>query len=220
VQTYRPPRRVLSLMMFARARSFSRLARPLAGATGAATGIMALSQYQPPASRCLKIDLDDETAKGFLAALSKSSLPAATAMRQGALLPSPSNPKIKCCVVECGPPAMDSISIANSVIKAGGSCDIQTYRDLKHAEFTKAIDGYDALIVRMEPGQLSKGTLPGTQARFEALVESFIRKGGIVWSSPGVSQTRMGAADALYVLTNTLGTGGSGELASLLSSSA
>jgi len=91
---------------------------------------------------------------------------------------------------------IDSIPIANGVIKAGGACDIVKYFDTKHAEFASKIKGYDALIVRINPGQLSQGTLPGTQARFDALMNDYIKKGGIVWSSPDV-QTKMGAKDAL-----------------------
>ena len=68
-------------------------------------------------------------------------------------------------------------------------------------EFAKKIEGYDALIVRINPGQLSQGTLPGTQARFDALMNSFIAKGGLVWSSPDV-QTKMGAKDALCKIAN------------------
>ena len=96
---------------------------------------------------------------------------------------------------------IDSIPIANGIIKAGGACDIIKYFDTKHAEFTQAIKGYDALIVRINPGQLSQGTLPGTQERFDALMNSYIGKGGIVWSSPEV-QTKMGAKDALVQINN------------------
>jgi hypothetical protein len=96
---------------------------------------------------------------------------------------------------------IDSIPIANGVIKAGGACDIVKYFDTKHAEFASKIKGYDALIVRINPGQLSQGTLPGTQARFDALMNDFIKKGGLVWSSPDV-QTKMGAKDALVKIAN------------------
>ena len=68
-------------------------------------------------------------------------------------------------------------------------------------DFAKKIAKYDALIVRINPGQLSQGTLAGTQARFDALMNSFIGKGGIVWSSPDV-QTKMGAKDALCKIAN------------------
>ena len=55
--------------------------------------------------------------------------------------------------------------------------------------------------MRINPGQLSQGTLPGTQARFDALMNDFIKKGGLVWSSPDV-QTKMGAKDALVKIAN------------------
>ena len=41
----------------------------------------------------------------------------------------------------------------------------------------------------------------GTQARFDALMNDYIKKGGIVWSSPDV-QTKMGAKDALCKIAN------------------
>merc|ERR1719454_224666 len=55
---------------------------------------------------------------------------------------------------------------------------------------------YDALIVRINPGQLSQGTPEGTQAAFDALMNDYISKGKLVWSSPKI-QTQMGAKDAL-----------------------
>ena len=78
---------------------------------------------------------------------------------------------------------IDSIPIANGVIAAGGACDVLTYRDTQHAQFAKAILNYDALIVRIPPGQLSSSpqTLPGTQVRFDNAVGAFARKGGVVW---------------------------------------
>jgi len=146
------------------------------------------------------------TAIGFAAAPAAESKQA----RYNTLLPSPAGATVKACVVEFNVPGaknggtdkgpnghrIDSIPIANGVIKAGGSCEILKYFDTKHDEFAKAIGKYDALIVRINPGQLSQGTLPGTQARFDALMNSYIAKGGIVWSSPDV-QTKMGAKDAL-----------------------
>ena len=55
---------------------------------------------------------------------------------------------------------------------------------------------YDALIVRINPGQLSQGTPEGTQQRFDALMNKYIADGKLVWSSPKI-QTQMGAKDAL-----------------------
>merc|ERR1712113_1229297 len=54
----------------------------------------------------------------------------------------------------------------------------------------------DAILVRINPGQLSQGTPDGTQAKFDGLMTELIGKGKLVWSSPKV-QTQMGAKDAL-----------------------
>jgi hypothetical protein len=199
-------------MLSSGAASAAKNQRVAMGASALAAGFAAgVAGYK---SECLKIEIDDATAKKLLSALSGAkSEPAGP--RYNELLPSPPGSKIKCCVVEFNVPGaknggsdkgpnghrIDSIPIANGVIKAGGACEILKYFDTKHAEFTKAIDKYDALIVRINPGQLSQGTLPGTQERFDALMNSFIAKGGIVWSSPEV-QTKMGAKDALCKIAN------------------
>ncbi|KAJ1627798.1 hypothetical protein T492DRAFT_1146049 [Pavlovales sp. CCMP2436] len=91
---------------------------------------------------------------------------------------------------------VDSIPIANGLIKAGASCDLIRYEFDKHEEFTATVESYDALLVRINPGQLSQGTTPGTQARFDDLMNALLAKGKLVWSSPGVQQ-QMGAKDAL-----------------------
>jgi len=96
---------------------------------------------------------------------------------------------------------IDSIPIANSVIAAGGACEIVKYFDDKHDEFEATVQKYDALIVRINPGQLSQGTLPGTQERFDKCMNSLIAKNKLVWSSPEV-QTKMGAKDALCQIAN------------------
>ena len=62
---------------------------------------------------------------------------------------------------------IDSIPIANGVIKAGGACDLILYDAYDHASFVKNTAKYDALIVRINPGQLSQGTPDGTQKRFD-----------------------------------------------------
>ena len=66
---------------------------------------------------------------------------------------------------------VDSIPIANGVIAAGGACDLILY-DCGEARRLRRDDGgkYDALIVRINPGQLSQGTPEGTQARFDDLM--------------------------------------------------
>ncbi|KAJ8607114.1 hypothetical protein CTAYLR_009164 [Chrysophaeum taylorii] len=130
--------------------------------------------------------------------------------RYNELLESPADAKYKMAVVEFNVPGVknggtdkgpnghriDSIPIANGVIKAGGGCKIIKYFHDKHEEFAAEVEQYDALIVRINPGQLSQGTSEGTQKRFDDLMNSMIAKGKAVWSSPGV-QTNMGAKDAL-----------------------
>merc|ERR1719284_1923868 len=56
---------------------------------------------------------------------------------------------------------VDSIPIANSVIKAGGACDLILYDATNHEAFVETTAKYDALIVRINPGQLSQGTPDG-----------------------------------------------------------
>ena len=97
---------------------------------------------------------------------------------------------------------IDSIPIANGVIAAGGACDLLLYDSSggtaaeNTAKFDAAASKYDALIVRINPGQLSQGTPEGTSTAFDDLMNSYIAKGKLVWSSPKI-QTQMGAKDAL-----------------------
>ena len=86
------------------------------------------------------------------------------------------------------------------MIKAGGACDLLKYDYIKHDEFSKSVQGYDALIVRINPGQLSQ--IPGAtgvQEKFDSLMNSLLAKGKLVWSSPGV-QAQMNAKDALVMI--------------------
>merc|ERR1719149_87915 len=121
-------------------------------------------------------------------------------VRYNTLRESPPNAKFKLCVVQFkiagaknggsdkGPDGnrIDSIPIANGVIAAGGACDLILYDATKHDPFVSATGKYDALIVRINPGQLSQGTPEGTQAKFDALMNDYISKGKLVWSSPKI----------------------------------
>ncbi|KAH8052609.1 hypothetical protein JL722_10163 [Aureococcus anophagefferens] len=72
----------------------------------------------------------------------------------------------------------------------------------QHDAFAMDIEQYDALIVRINPGQLSQiPGVEGVQAKFDALMNKFVASGRPVWSSPGV-QTKMGAKDALCKIAN------------------
>mmetsp|Transcript_31252 Transcript_31252/g.65506 ORF Transcript_31252/g.65506 Transcript_31252/m.65506 type:complete len:462 (-) Transcript_31252:373-1758(-) len=133
--------------------------------------------------------------------------------RYNTLMASPADAKYKVAVVQFKVPGaknggsdkgpdgnrIDSIPIANGIIKAGGACDMILYDFERHDDFCKTVEKYDALIVRINPGQLSQGTTPGTQERFDMLMNQRIAAGCPVWSSPGV-QTQMGAKDALVMI--------------------
>jgi hypothetical protein len=141
---------------------------------------------------------------------------AGSGKRYNTLRPSPPNAKYKLAVVQFKVPGaknggsdkgpdgnrIDSIPIANGVIAAGGACDLLLYdssgasADENTAKFSAQAAKYDALIVRINPGQLSQGTPEGTQAKFDDLMNKYISEGKLVWSSPKI-QTQMGAKDAL-----------------------
>merc|ERR1719389_833371 len=85
--------------------------------------------------------------------------------RYNTLRESPPDAKYKLCVVQFKVPdaknggsdkgpdgnRVDSIPIANSVIKAGGACDLILYDAENHDAFVKGTAAYDALIVRINP---------------------------------------------------------------------
>ena len=142
--------------------------------------------------------------------------PAPPPDRCDVLLPSPAHAPYRICVVEFAVPGqpnggsdkggdgrrVDSVPIANGVIRAGGACDVRTYDPAAHETFARAIKAYDALVVRVNPGQLSQAAgHAGLQDKFDALLEDFGAWGKPVWSSPEV-QTKMGAKDALVKIAN------------------
>ena len=108
--------------------------------------------------------------------------------RANTLLPSPEGAMFKLAVVQFKVPGaknggsdkgpdgnrVDSIPIANSIIKAGGACDLILFDSEKNKDDVKEFEAltakYDALIVRINPGQLSQGTADGTQKRFDDLM--------------------------------------------------
>ena len=128
------------------------------------------------------------------------------------LLPQPASPKYKLAVIGFTAPGgaemntdkdktgvrYDSTAIANGVIMAGGSCEMFDYTPDDHDGFAAKVKAYDALIARINPGQLSApGVKEGAQMRFDGLMTEMVKTlKKPVWSSPGV-QTQMGAKDAL-----------------------
>ena len=152
----------------------------------------------------------------YIASMSASqAAAAATPVRYNTLRPSPLNAKFKLAVVQFKVPGaknggsdkgpdgnrIDSIPIANGVI-GGRRLRPPSLRLVRreHAEntarFAQTANKYDALIVRINPGQLSQGTPDGTQAAFDEAMNMYIAQGKLVWSSPKI-QTQMGAKDAL-----------------------
>ena len=118
--------------------------------------------------------------------------------RYNMLRDSPADAKYKVCIVQFKVPGaknggldkgfdgnrIDSIPIANGVIQAGGACDIVRFDSDKNKsdirEFELLTAKYDALIVRINQGQLSQGTPRGTQKRFDALMSKYVAKGKLV----------------------------------------
>jgi len=156
-----------------------------------------------------KVKAGDDADKAKLSAELRNMADALKG-RYNVLMDQPAEPKAKVAVVQFkvagaknggsdkGPDGnrVDSIPIANGVIKAGGACDMVLYDANDHDAFVAATAAYDALIVRINPGQLSQGTPEGTQKKFDDLMNEYITKGKLVWSSPKI-QTQMGAKDAL-----------------------
>ena len=130
-------------------------------------------------------------------------------MRFNELLPQPTKPKYKLCVIGFTAPGgwefntdkdktgvrYDTMPIANGVIKTGNSCDILQYEVDKHDSFEAKLGKYDAFIVRVNPGQIDNAKKGGQQI-FDAMMSKLASQGKPVWSSPDV-QSKMGAKDAL-----------------------
>jgi len=124
------------------------------------------------------------------------------------LLPQPSDPKFKLAIVSTFVPEQelggsdkmlnghrfDTIPLANGVIKAGMSCEIVFYNHEEHDEFFEKIAGFDAILVRANPGQIAAAG--GSQQKFDDAIMALQKKGKQVWPSPDV-MAKMGAKDAL-----------------------
>jgi len=124
------------------------------------------------------------------------------------LMAQPTNPKFKLALVSTyvdgqkngGSDKMlnghrfDSIPLANGFISQGMSCQIVFYNHEEHDEFFKVISGFDAVVIRANPGQI--GASGGDQAKFDKAMMDLQAKGMPMWPSPDV-MAKMGAKDAL-----------------------
>merc|ERR1719282_1051012 len=88
----------------------------------------------------------------------------------------------------------DTIPIANGMIAAGMSCQLVHYVHTEHDKFFEILDGFDAIIVRCNPGQIDAAG--GSQLKFDDGMREIQKKGKQVWPSPDV-MVKMGAKDAL-----------------------
>merc|ERR1711871_1227927 len=124
------------------------------------------------------------------------------------LLPQPANPKYKMVICETYVPKFenggtdkgvnghrpDTIPIANGMIKAGCFCQPLRYWPEFHDQFFEYLKEFDAVIVRINPGQITQQG--GNQDKFDADMRAIRKRGIPVWSSPDV-MIQMGAKDAL-----------------------
>ena len=124
------------------------------------------------------------------------------------MLPQPANPKFKTALLEIYVRSQpyggsdkssnghryDSIPFANGMITAGMSCQLLHYQHEEHDVFFKVCKGFDALIVRCNPGQINADG--GSQAKFDDAIRELQKEGIQAWPSPDVMEF-MGAKDAL-----------------------
>eukprot|EP00933_Yihiella_yeosuensis_P030954 TRINITY_DN244_c0_g1_i2.p1 TRINITY_DN244_c0_g1~~TRINITY_DN244_c0_g1_i2.p1 ORF type:complete len:527 (+),score=162.87 TRINITY_DN244_c0_g1_i2:49-1629(+) len=124
------------------------------------------------------------------------------------LLPQPLKPKYKTALVQIyvsnqpfggsdksnSGHRYDSIPIANGMIASGMSCQLLHYNHEEHDKFFQVLEGFDAVVVRCNPGQINAAG--GNQIKFDDAMRALQKKGKQVWPSPDV-MTNMGAKDAL-----------------------
>ena len=123
---------------------------------------------------------------------------------------NPINPKYYNCIIEfniqntpkgCNDKSLnsqhlDSVPIANSIIKTGNACNITKYGYTNHKESGAPIEIYDAQFVRLNPCHLSKGIGPDTQKRFDNIMTDPAAEGKQVQASLKV-KIRIGAKGIL-----------------------
>jgi hypothetical protein len=129
------------------------------------------------------------------------------------LLPQPENPKFKTCVVQvyvrgadfggsdksANGHRYDTIPFANGMINSGMSCQLVHYVHEEHDKFFEVMKGFDAIIVRCNPGQIDADG--GSQQKFDNAMRGMKKAGKQVWPSADVMEF-MGAKDALTRIAN------------------
>jgi hypothetical protein len=124
------------------------------------------------------------------------------------VLPQPENPKFKTCVVQiyvrgqdfggsdksASGHRYDTIPFCNGMINAGMSCQLVHYVHEEHDKFFEVMKGFDAIIVRCNPGQIDADG--GNQRKFDDAMRGMKKMGKQVWPSADVMEF-MGAKDAL-----------------------
>merc|ERR1719337_489850 len=129
------------------------------------------------------------------------------------LLPQPENPKFKTCVVQvyvrgadfggsdksANGHRYDTIPFANGMINSGMSCQLVHYVHEEHDKFFEVMKGFDAIIVRCNPGQIDADG--GNQRKFDDAMRGMKKMGKQVWPSADVMEF-MGAKDALTRIAN------------------
>merc|ERR1719284_2052616 len=85
------------------------------------------------------------------------------------------------------------------MINAGMSCQLIHYVHDEHDKFFEVVKGFDALIVRCNPGQIKADG--GSQEKFDDAMRALKKSGKEVWPSPDVMEF-MGAKDALTKIAN------------------
>jgi len=85
------------------------------------------------------------------------------------------------------------------MISAGMSCQLMHYVHEEHDKFFEVLKGFDAIIVRCNPGQIKADG--GDQGKFNNSMREVGKAGIQVWPSPDVMEF-MGAKDALCKIAN------------------
>ena len=112
-------------------------ARPRMAVASAAVATGAIGYYGMR-NECLKIEIDDATAKKLLAALQPKQ---STGPRYNTLLPSPPNATVKCCVVEFNVPDIKDEAIETLIDFA----DYDGDGVINYAEFARVLTAEDVM---------------------------------------------------------------------------